>query len=270
MTISPEWHELVDSLSRQGGVAVLVFARALGCFAFLPAFAANTFPSQVRAALPIVMLPVLMAGAGVLEWPAPPLSWSLVPRAGLEFVIGVAVSLPACVLFWAARGAGELIDNQTGANNQEMFSAMTNGADGPAAQLFVQLALLGFLSAGGLHELVRTLWVSYAALAPGVSSGVDGAAVFPLAQALLSQTVTLALRIGMPLVALFLLVELGMGVAARSMQQLPLPAIASAVKSLLLPLALLIVLQAWGDYLRPPALPSVDVLQPFQPPGVVR
>jgi hypothetical protein len=35
-------------------------------------------------------------------------------------------------------------------------------------------------------------------------------------------------------------------------------------------MALLIVLQAWGDYLRPPALPWVDVLQPFRPPGVSR
>lgn len=270
MSDVPEWLALVGVLQERGGLAVLVFARALGCFAFLPAFAAQAFPVQVRAALPIVMLPILMAGATTMHWPSPPLGWGLMARAGLEFVVGVAISLPACVLFWAARGAGELIDVQTGANNQEVFAAMTQGADGPAAQLFVQLALLGFLSAGGLQALLGTLWASYATLAPGVSGGIDGPAVLPLAQALMVQTVALATHIAMPLVALFLLVEFGLAVAARSMPQLPLPAIASAVKSLLLPLALLVVLQAWGDYLKPPSLPEIDVLQPFRPAAAGR
>jgi type III secretory pathway component EscT len=255
---------LLQSLQRQGGTAILLFARALGCFAFLPAFAARSFPVQVRAAIPIAILPIVLATAGSVPGASPALSWSILPLVVLEFALGVALSLPACVLFWAARGAGEMIDIQTGANNQEVFTAMTNGADGPAAQLFTQLALLGFLSAGGLHELVRTLWASYPAIGPGGATGLDTLAAQALAAQLLGMVVVLALKVCMPMVAVFLLLELALAVTARAMPQLPVPAISAALKSLLLPLVLLVVLQAFGDYLQPPSASSLDVLRLFR------
>lgn len=265
MQPSPEWFELVDELGRRGGLAVLVFARALGCFAILPMFAAAVFPLQVRIALPIAMLPLAVTVGLSAGWAPLALSWSVVPRAGLEFLIGIVLSLPACVLFWAARGAGELIDTQTGASNQEVFTAMTNGNDGPAAQLFVQLAVLGFLASGGLQSLLSTLWTSYAALAPGAGLGFEAPAALEVGRQLLTQTVALATRVAMPLVALFLLVDIGLAMASRTMPQLPLMAVTAAMKSLLLAVALLVVLQAWTDYLHPPDLRGLDVLRLFRP-----
>lgn len=265
MPPSAEWVELLEGLSRQGGLALLTFARLLGGFAFLPAFAAQAFPAQVRSAVPIAMLPLVALGVPITPQSAPALDWTLLPQASLEFIIGAAISLPACALFWAARGAGELVDIQTGANNQEVFTATTHGNDGPAAQLFVQLALLGFLTSGGLHELAKSLWTSFAALGPGASGGLVPEQLPRVAEQIVAMVAALAVKVAMPLLALFLLVELGLAVASRAMQHLPLSAVAGALKSMLLPLALLVVLQAFSDYLLTPAMP-LDVLQVFRSP----
>ena len=262
--LSPELFELRDLIRERSGLVILLFARASGCFALLPFFPKGLLPLQVRFALPIVMMPLLVIGAGSGVWTFPPLSVGLLPRVAVEFFIGIAVGLTVCVLFWAARAAGEMVDIQTGANNQELYALMTGGNDGPAAQLFVQLALLGFLAAGGLQELLAALWASYGALAPGGAGGVNVTMLPELAGRLISLVSTLALKVCMPLLAAFLMIEFTFAMAARTMKELPLPAITAAVKSLLLPLALIIVLQLFPDYLRPVPLLGVDLPSLFR------
>ena len=265
--LSPEWFELLDLIRERGGLVLLIFARGVGCFALLPFFPKGLLPQQVRFALPIAMMPLLVIGAGSASWSYPPLSWELLPRLAVEFFIGIAVGLPACIVFWAARSAGEMVDIQTGANNQELYAAMTGGNDGPAAQLFVQLALLGFLAAGGLQELLAALWASYGAVPPGGTGVVNTGLLPELAGRLISLVTTLALQVCMPLLAAFLMIEFTFAMAARKMKELPLQAITAAVKSLLLPLALIFVLRLFPDYLRPVPLLGVDLPLLFTAPA---
>lgn len=265
--LSPVLFDLLDLTRERGGLVILVFARASGCFALLPFFPKGLLPQQVRFALPIAMLPLLVIGAGPGAWTSPPLSWALLAPLAVEFFVGIAVSLPVCILFWAARAAGEMVDIQTGANNQELYAAMTGGNDGPAAQLFVQLALLGFLAAGGLQELLAALWASYGAVPPGGAGAVNTALLPELAGRLITLVSTLALKVCMPLVAAFLMIELTFAMAARKMKELPLQAITAAVKSLLLPLALIFVLQLFPEYLRPVPLLGVDLTSLFKAPA---
>jgi len=128
--LSPALSDLQGLILERGGLVILVFARASGCFALLPFFPKGLLPQQVRFALPIAMLPLLVIGASSGSLTYPPLSLALLPRVAVEFFVGVVISLPACILFWAARAAGEMVDIQTGANNQELYAAMTGGNDG--------------------------------------------------------------------------------------------------------------------------------------------
>lgn len=259
---SPGWDELLDWLSARGGILFAAHARAFGAFMLLPLLAGQMFPRQVRTAIPIALLPLLLAAPALADRPGLALESGLVGVLLAELVYGLVLSLPAGVLFWAAHAAGELIDIQTGANNNQVFNPMSQSMDGPAAGLFLQLAVFGFIAFGGLHEHVRALVTSYATVPVGAIARFDVTVLPAAAAALVDQTLSIAIRMAAPMLGIFLVVEFAFGLLAKPLPQLPVPALAAAVKSLLLPLVLLVVLYAIDGYLRPPRRDLLD-LTPF-------
>ena len=243
------------------GLAVLSLARPWGAFLLLPIIAPTAFPRQVRWAIPLAITPAVF-WARAQGGAAPP-----EPGLGLLFSIvaelwaGFIITLPAAVFVWAAGAAGALLDTQTGASNNEVFNPMTGSQEGPASLLLTQFAIIGFVGAGGLLEIVRALWHS-AAHIPVAADFVQPGMFLTVTLSSVEGVMTTAIRAAAPLLALFLATEATIALAGKFAPQLNVSAIAAPIKSLLLP-AGMCVMVALPAYFGAPQHDAIEQISQY-------
>lgn len=248
------WAQIIAWLVQHGGLATLAYARGFGLFMLLPLFLANPFPPQMRTAIPAAVLPIMLVALSAKGMPAQiDGTGMLMLSIAAELAIGALISIPVGALFWAAQSAGELIDIQTGANNNAVFNTGVGSPEGPAQTLMVQLAMLAFLAADGLHAMVAALWSSYALVPVGAYDAFAFERLPGFLTGAVAQLMVAILQIAGPLVTMFLLLELGIGLAGRMAQQLHVSTIAAPAKGLLFPLLLLMLVPASWFLVRPMA-----------------
>jgi flagellar biosynthesis protein FliR len=258
--LSHDWQHFVGLMLHVS----LRFVRLIGAFALLPLYAIQPFPPQLSRALPIAGLPLLLYCSWGGVWPGtlPAIEFDLwfVLSVAAEFAIGVLISLPVGVLFWAAVSAGELIDTQTGANNNAVFNPSMATPEGPSGAVMSQLVALGFVSAGGLQLMYMSAARSFTAMPVGDYGRINLAALVTLAEQILSSMTALAVELFAPLLGLFFIIQLTVALVGKLASQLHLDTVSAPLKALVLPLALLVLLQL-PQYLGEPLSLSLERLQ---------
>ncbi|WP_227318226.1 type III secretion system export apparatus subunit SctT [Cedecea davisae] len=197
-------------------------ARLMPAFILLPFFNSSTLTSAIR--LPVAML------IGVALWP-----YSGAPIAGYDFgwfviliikelAIGLILAFFLCLPCWVLHAVGSVIDNQRGATLSSSIDPLSGVDTSELANLFNLFAAVVVLQHGGLLTLLEVfeksyqLWGPYQMKAPGIM------AVLGFLRLLVSNALILA----SPLIVLFLLTELCLGLLAP---QLNAFALALTVKS---------------------------------------
>ncbi|MBU4680533.1 SpaR/YscT/HrcT type III secretion system export apparatus protein [Cedecea davisae] len=200
-------------------------ARLMPAFILLPFFNSSTLTSAIR--LPVAML------IGVALWP-----YSGAPIAGYDFgwfviliikelAIGLILAFFLCLPCWVLHAVGSVIDNQRGATLSSSIDPLSGVDTSELANLFNLFAAVVVLQHGGLLTLLEVfeksyqLWGPYQMKAPGIM------AVLGFLRLLVSNALILA----SPLIVLFLLTELCLGLLARFAPQLNAFALALTVKS---------------------------------------
>ena len=215
--------QLFQILSESGGEGVyglIVFgaARPLGLLFGFQAFAwAIGTAVLLRTGIALAIgLPTLMLNLPQIEpliLSAPPLTSALVaPR---EFVIGFGLGLLASLPFLALQYAGAITDSFRGESDGGQTDPSGGGTLQTFSVLYVIIGFAAFFSLGGLWALVGLLYQSYTVwpIAAAFPPLADGGAV--LALMLVGETIATSVRLALPLLALLLVIELGIGAAAR-------------------------------------------------------
>jgi type III secretion protein T len=258
-----DWADITAGLQAYFVVAALSWMRCLGAFAFFPLFFSQPFPRQMRLAIPVATLPIaMMALLPRAEQIQSASGLTLLIWLAMEFILGVVITLPVGVGFWAAQCAGELIDIKTGANNNAVFGTGVDAPEGPAQLLMAQFALLAFVAGQGLQAMVGAVWSSYRLVPVGAYERLSANGLPLLAQTLCGELMELVVRLFAPLLVVFLLLEFGIGIAGRMAQQLQVNTIAAPMKSLLFPLAM-IPLLLLGWYLGEPMARALAGMEPL-------
>jgi len=238
------WSSLFPAFTGMAARAALAFARGLGAFMLMPTFLAATYPRQLRTAIPLAMLPLVWLSLGDRELPSADGGMGLyLLWLAAEFAIGLLLTLPVGLLMFAAQSAGELIDIKTGANNSAVFGALPDAPSGPAQTLMVQLALAAFVAAGGLQAMAAALCHSYRLVPVGDYARLSIDGLPTLAVTAMGQLMTVTWHVFGPLLVVFLLVEIGIGLAAKMSPQLQVGTVTAPLKSLVFPLLLLVLLR---------------------------
>jgi flagellar biosynthetic protein FliR len=202
---------------------MVAMIRPGACFFAAPVFGAAFVPVQLRI---IVALAIGIPALGASGFTLPPdgiasmAGFSLV--AG-EVAAGIALGFAVQIGFSAALVGGELIGNAMGLG----FAAMvdpTNGQQNPVVGQFLSiLATLLFLSVNGHLALATAIVESYHALPPG-SAWLSPDALHGIV--LFGGTLFAAgLSIALPVAFAIILVQVMMGLLARSAPQLNLFAV---------------------------------------------
>jgi flagellar biosynthetic protein FliR len=199
----------------------LPFVRILALYSSAPLFSHASVPRPARIGL------AALTAALVAPTLAAPPAVPLVSAAGVvlvvtEIAIGLAIGFFLQLVFAAVQLAGESIGLQMGLS----FAAFVdpqNSTPAPIVGSFLNLVLvLVFLAANGHLMLLGALADTFARWPVGVSPGWTDVATIIGQGAFMFET---GLRIALPVIGVLLMVNLALGVLARTAPQLNLFAV---------------------------------------------
>ncbi len=202
----------LEALPREGAVFALETARSAGLVIIAPMLGQDA-PMRIKVAL-VLLLAVVAHGAAA---PAPigvEELGNMVLAVPSELFVGLAMGFVARCALAVVEIAGDLTSPMIGFGAASLFDPHTQSSESGLTRMFRLMALLlGFLL--GLHRvLVASLLASYRVLPPGTLVDAPRAAM-PMLQ-LTAQTVEAGLRLGVPLVAVLLMVQVALAFISRA------------------------------------------------------
>lgn len=208
------------------GMAI-VGARIMPSFIVLPFFSTNILTGAIR--YPVAMI------VGVSLWPyrnaeIPEYEYSwLLLLISKELFIGLFIAFFLCLPCWVLHAVGSFIDNQRGATLSSNLDPISGIDTSELANFFNIFAAVVVIQAGGFRILLEvfdesyTLWEPYSMTVPQLNYFISFLGL------LLKNAIILA----SPIIVVFLLTELMLGLLARFSPQLNPFALALTVKSLI-------------------------------------
>ena len=196
---------------------LLILMRVGPILFMMPLLNARNLPNLLKVGLALAVSLVL--------WPVVPLDVSLFPTDPYgfgfflisELMIGFLLGLSVQLVFAGVQLGGELAGFQMGLSMASAIDPQSGVDTTLIAQLYYLLALLIFLSIDGHHWFFRALIRSFQVLAPGefVLKG-------PLYRHFLDlsgRIFLIALQIAAPVMAILFLIQIALGILARTVPQ---------------------------------------------------
>lgn len=193
---------------------MVAMVRPGAAFLVAPIFGAPFVPVQLRLIVALAIgIPALSASNFVLPMDGLATIEGFLLVAG-EVMVGLALGFAVQIGFSAALVAGETIGNAMGLGFASMMDPSSGQANPAIGQLLSILATFLFLSMGGHLALAATIVESYRALPPGAAwmsaESIMGLVLF--GGVIFAAGLSIALPVGSALI----LVQIVMGVLARS------------------------------------------------------
>lgn len=184
----------------------------------LPVFSTANIPSQVKAAITLVfslgVWPHL--GLSAAAMPAHPFDVALMMLG--EMVLGLVLGMAVNFLFMGIQAGGELLGFQMGFTMINFADPLTGNQTGATAFFLWMVALLVFLGLDGHLYMIKGFAASFALVPPG---GLFlGTTVLWQVLHLAAQMFVLALKIAAPVMVALFLVEVTLGLVARTSPQI--------------------------------------------------
>lgn len=190
--------------------------RTLALFSTAPVFSEKVAQKKVKIGL--AMLIAFLIGQTLPETPVTLWSVAGIWITAKEILIGAMTGLTAQFLFAAMRCAGEIIGLQMGLSFASFFDPSGGQAMPVLARFLNTLFTLLFLTLNGHLYLLQVLADSFTLL-PVDATALDGSGFYLLAQTA-GVIFSCGLKIGLPMIALLLALNLTLGLLNRLTPQL--------------------------------------------------
>jgi len=203
----------------QIAVFLLIFLRIGAILVMIPIIGDRAVPVRVKATLSLTLALVLYP---LIRFPLPEAYRSdivqmVIGMAG-EVLIGVLIGFAARCLFAALQAAGEMAGIQIGFSMANVIDPLSSMQVSIIGEFLYLVGLLIFLAVDAHHIFLAVLTESYERIEP-LGFAFSG----PLLQLLIDFTTNIfliAAKICAPLIAVALLVNVGLGVIARTVPQI--------------------------------------------------
>jgi flagellar biosynthesis protein FliR len=207
----------IDALLAPGGgeSAALVLCRISALFVVSPTFTSKQVPAQFQVALILLFT--------LLTWPvarsASPGAVELTgPAVAGEVIVGLALGIGVSLVVGAAEMAGDLIGTSAGLSGAASIDPVTF-AQTPTVGVFVRLTVLTLLLSMQMHlVLIDGLAASFRAAPLGSAMSLDAGAMMLATSA--GQLIATGLRMASPIMAAILVLDVALGLLAKSAPQL--------------------------------------------------
>ena len=217
---------LLDDL----GVGLLVLARVLAMIQVAPLLSSAAIPQAGKIGLAMFIAMVALPGVVAAGYP--------LPASGLQYgllligeaLLGALLGFLVLLAFTALRLAGQFISLPIGFGVAELLDPVSGRQSPMLGQLFSLLALLVFLSVGGLHRLLlvgvagsfRTLRATDLVISLEHGALRDAGVLLQSVAGSLTRLFSTALTIALPIFGALLLVSVSLALLARAAPQMNL------------------------------------------------
>lgn len=197
---------------------ILTIMRVSIVMFMLPIFSTNNIPISVKAAISVIFT------LGV--WPHISVSGTVMPQHPFEVVLmllgeavlGLVLGMAVNFLFMGIQSGGELLGFQMGFTMINFADPLTGNQTGATAFFIWMVSALTFLVLDGHLYMIQGFVASFRIIPPG--GLVLGDAVLDQVIRLSSEVFVLALKIAAPVMVALFLVEVALGMMARTSPQI--------------------------------------------------
>ena len=205
------------------GVGLLVLARVTAMLQVAPLFSSAAIPRPGRIGLALFIAMIALPGVIAGGYP--------VPASGVQFallligevLVGALLGFLVYLGFAALQTAGQFISLPVGFGIVELLDPVTDSRSPLLGQLFHVLALLAFLSVGGLHRLLldgvagsfQALRAADLVVSFEAGAGRGAGLLLSTVAGSLARLFGTAMAIALPIFAALLLVSLALALLAR-------------------------------------------------------
>lgn len=212
--------DFFDLLQNHVAAFLLVLTRTSGLFIIAPVFGSQNVPIRIRVglafAIALLLFPVLDEKYPVLEVPATILGYSLAVIG--ELFIGWLIGMVAYVVIVAINMAGKVMDMQVGFAMVNVMDPTTNQQNALIGSFLYNLCIIIFLVMNGHHMLLSALVGSFDSIPlMGINPSTD------LSRLMIDYTggiFVTGMKVALPVTFAILMVNVGLGVLARTMPQM--------------------------------------------------
>src|SRR5690625_3628142 len=197
-------------------VFLLIFARTLAFFITVPLFSYRTIPTMFKIGFSFFICLVIMTS---MEAPVLDVDHIYFLLWLKEVAVGLAIGLIAYIILSAVQIAGGFIDFQMGFAIANVIDPQTGAQSPIIGQFFYMFAILFLLVTDGHHLLINGMLHSYHAIPLDRLLSFSGNfAEFAIVT--FNRIFLIAFQISLPLVGSLFLVDVALGIIARTVPQL--------------------------------------------------
>lgn len=198
-------------------VFLLVFIRVLGFFVTIPLFSYRTIPGPFKIGMSFFLAIAMMYSVGDVELTFDNLFLFLLVK---ELLVGIVIGLIAYIILAAVQIAGGFIDFQMGFAVANIIDPQTGAQSPLMGQYFYIISLLFLLSVDGHHLLIDGIYNSYRFIAVDQFIPLGSKGVIDFVINTFSRMFLIAFQLSIPIVGCLFLVDIALGIVARTVPQL--------------------------------------------------
>lgn len=198
-------------------VFLLVFGRLAGFFVTLPIFSYRNIPTQFKLGFAAFVSVMIMF---TMELPIIDLDLTFVFLLTKEVIIGLIIGFVAYIIMTAIQIAGNFIDFQMGFAIANVIDPQT-GAQGPVIGQYLYIfALMFLLAVDGHHLLIQGAIHSFDVIQVDQLVDLGQDSLLITAVNMFNQLFLIAFQMAIPIVGTLFLVDVTLGIIARTVPQL--------------------------------------------------
>lgn len=196
----------------------LVLARITAFFISGPLFSLPNIPAPVKVGLSFMVAAVVFPLAEAHNALYPADGWAYLFALVRETLVGLAIGYTASLLIAALVYAGSLMDIHIGFFMSQIFDPLSGGMAGILSRFMYLVGLAALLAFNGHHLIIAALVKSFSLVPLGTAQVTGASALFLIK--VFAQMIGIGVQIAAPLIAVMLVVDVTMGLLARTAPQI--------------------------------------------------
>ncbi|TFJ94679.1 flagellar biosynthetic protein FliR [Lentibacillus salicampi] len=198
-------------------VFILIFVRIAAFFVTLPLFSYSTIPTPFKIGFTFFLALIMYYTVDAADVPVDETYLLLLVK---EVMVGLLIGLLAYIILSAVQTAGGFIDFQMGFAIANVIDPQTGAQSPLTGQYFYTIALLFLLSVNGHHLLIDGIYYSYNLIPVETFIPFEDGALAEFVIETFNQMFVIAFQMAIPIVGCLFLVDVALGIIARTVPQL--------------------------------------------------
>lgn len=196
---------------------LLVFSRIIAFIVTVPIFSYRNIPNPFKIALSFAISLILVT---TFDIPEIPIDLMFVVLILKEVLVGLIIGLAATLIMTVVQIAGGFIDFQMGFAIANVIDPQTGAQSPIIGQYFNTFALLFLLAVDGHHLLINGAFYSFELIRIDQFIDLSSLNYITAVVTMFNQIFLIAFQMATPIAASLLLVDVALGIIARTVPQL--------------------------------------------------